>query len=105
MLSSESQKYFRSAIPMSGTADCMWGLSQDKHHLDVAYQIAKDFGEAKNSYDDLVTFFKSVPADKLNKYSTVIELNLMYKIQFGPIVEGKWAESKSWKTYCILYTV
>lgn len=90
VLSAESRKYFRSAIPMSGTAYNYWSLS-DENHLEHAHNIAKELGEPKKSDDELVEFFKKVPADKIRNYG---KLNLLSQsllaIPIAPIVESTY---------------
>lgn len=72
MLSSESRKYFRNAIPISGVADNYWGLNEKSDNLDYAHQIAAELDKPKKSTEELIEFFKSVPAEKLVPYGDVM---------------------------------
>lgn len=71
MFSSESRKYFRNVIPMSGVADNYWALSAKSDYLDLAHHIAKDLGKTKQTTEELIEFFKSTPGDKLTPYGSM----------------------------------
>lgn len=90
ILSSESQKYFRNAIPMSGVIGNYWAMSEENDHLELAHKIARDLGEPKNSFEELVAFLKSTPADKLSEYSTIVGSNILFEIPFTPVIESKF---------------
>lgn len=89
ILSSESRKYFQRAILLSGAIDNHSALSEEKHHLKRAHQIAKELGEPKNSVEDLVEFLKNVSANELSQFSTIqVASNTLFMVAFGPIIES-----------------
>ncbi|XP_055308325.1 esterase B1-like [Sitodiplosis mosellana] len=92
ILSAESRKYFRNAIPMSGVIDNYWAMSEKNDHVELAYKIAKDFGEPKDTYDELVNFLMSAPADKLSEYSLLVVPNILFEIAFTPVIERRDAK-------------
>lgn len=72
VLSSESRKYFRNAIAMSGTANNYWAiLPMGRDHLNLARKISKDMNKFKQSAEDLVELLKSAPAELLTTYATL----------------------------------
>ncbi|XP_031638986.1 esterase 6-like [Contarinia nasturtii] len=89
MLSTESRKYFHNAIAMSGVIGNYWAMSEHNDHLDIAHKIAGDLDEPKNSYEDLLAFLKSAPADKISEYSKILLPNAVAVIQFTPVVERR----------------
>lgn len=90
ILSSESRKYFRNAILLSGTAENFWAFAGVKNHVSLAYQIAEDLGEPKKSLDELIKLLKSVPADRIVQYGSTIKLYRRTSIPvFAPIIESK----------------
>lgn len=88
MLSSESRKFFRNAIPMSGSPDNLWALSDKDNYLPTAYKIANDLGEPKKSFEELVEFLKSVPAARFAEFD-VSEEGRILNPKFRPIVESE----------------
>lgn len=89
VLSTESRKYFRNAISMSGVIDNYWGLSENNHHLELAHQIATEIDEPKTTHEELVEFFKSAPAKNLSEYSTVLKYTPLLQIAFVPVIESE----------------
>lgn len=89
VLSAESRKCFRNAIAMSGVIDNYWAMSETNDHLELAHEIASDFGEPKKTDEELVEFLKSAPADKLSEYGTVVVSSILFKFPFGPVIESE----------------
>lgn len=74
---------------MSGSVDNPWALLPEKDHLKNAFDIAKQIGHPQNSYDDLVKFLQSTPAEPLNKFSVIyVEHGIKFNAAFGPIIES-----------------
>lgn len=90
VLSNESRKYINNAIVMSGTADSIWSLSEVNDHTALAYRIAADAGEPKSSVEELIEFFKRIPAEQI-KYTAMYE-GTYYRtmnFKFAPVVESR----------------
>lgn len=88
VLSAESRKYFRNAIPISGSAQNPFALSSATDHLQLAYQLAEKLGKTVDTFDELVAFLKNVPAEALNEYAIIDFAHFtMFRIVFAPIVE------------------
>lgn len=94
MFSSESRKYFRNAIPMSGVAQNLWTM-WDKNQLTVAYKIAEESGQLLRSYDELINFYKTAPASTIlaNEPHQGWERRTLNP-DLAPIIESKF-EKKS----------
>ncbi|XP_031624710.1 esterase B1-like isoform X2 [Contarinia nasturtii] len=92
ILSTESKKLFRNAILMSGVIGAYWAMSENNHHLEIVRKIAIDLNEPKETYEELLTFLKSAPADKLKEYSTIKAPNGIAIFSFAPVVERKDAK-------------
>lgn len=91
MLSSESRKYFRSAIPMSGSALNYWAMTENNDHLPLAYQIASDLGKPTDRFDELVDTLVSAEPDKLLKYASLFnDMDRSISLRFTPVVESKF---------------
>lgn len=75
---------------MSGSALNYWAISQEKHHLVQAHKMAEELGEPKKTFEELVEFLKTVPAEEFNKIATITaDSGARYKSpQFAPIVES-----------------
>lgn len=86
-MSSESRKYFQNAIILSGTTENVWARFTDTNHILLAHQIASDLGEPKESNDELIEFFKSVPADKIQNYGAMTLTHRDFRIKFAPLIE------------------
>lgn len=67
----ESRKYFRNAISMSEVVDNYVAMSKNNDHLEFAYKMSNDFGGPKNTFEKLLEFLKSTPADKLSQYNNI----------------------------------
>lgn len=90
IFSAESRKYFRNAIPMSGSVDDFWASYGDNDHLAMAYKIAEELGDPKHSFKELVEFLKAVQVDKIAKYSGLNDFSRRTcQTVFSPIVESK----------------
>lgn len=74
---------------MSGVAYNYWAMSGSNDHLEFAYKIARDMGEPKNTFQDLVEFLKSIPAEKFNEYSLLTVHDILMEISFSPIIESE----------------
>lgn len=89
ILSDESRKYFRNAIVMSGSVDNLWALQPAKDHLKSAFEMAKQLGKPQESYEDLVTFLKTAPADSFNPFCVLSFKNTVeIYTPFGPLLES-----------------
>lgn len=97
MLSAESRKYFQNAIPMSGTADNFWAISKENNHLALMRDVAKQAGEPKESFKQLIEFLKKVPTEILVENTPGINLDKTAQLFWTPIVESKKNGSKSHK--------
>lgn len=87
-LSSESRKYFRNAILMSGTVDNLWAMYEKNDHLSQAYEIAERMGlESQQSLEELIDFMKTAPAEKVSEYGTSWARTFI--LEMSPIVESK----------------
>lgn len=66
-------------------------MAKEKNNLKLAYRMAKEIGGKKlNSYDELIDFFKKVPAEKLVPYNGDFSPNHdLVEIVFGPVVESE----------------
>lgn len=90
VLSTESRKYIRNAIPMSGSTGNVWALAKEKNNLELAFRIAKEInGKQLHTYDELVSFLKHVPANKLLAYNEMKTDNDLVEIVFGPVIESE----------------
>lgn len=88
ILSSESRKYFRSAVLLSGTAEHYWAFSQLPNHLSLAFQIAEHLGKPQQSLNELIRFFKSVPANSIAQFASTDHLFRRTTIPiFAPVIE------------------
>lgn len=93
VLSSESRKYIHNAIVMSGTADSIWSLSDENNHTALAHKIAAESGEPKSSIEELIEFFKTIPAEKI-KYTGMHE-STYYRtmnVKFSPVIESLYSK-------------
>lgn len=90
VLSDESRKYFRNAALLSGTAENFWALSEQNDHSPLAYEIAKDLGEPKQSFEELIEFMKTAPADKIVVYGSIFpRLRRTARLMFAPVIESE----------------
>ena len=91
VLSSESRKYFRNAVIMSGSAVNHWGLS-NYDHLKHAFKIAHDLGQRIMDQHKLVEFLKTISAEKFTPFADIdIRKNVLHQIPIAPIVESKYS--------------
>lgn len=92
VLSNESRQYFRNAIAMSGTANSIWSLSEVHNHTSMAFQIAAELNESKSTIEELIKYFKTIPAEQL-KYTAMHEGTLYRTInfKFAPIIESVYS--------------
>lgn len=86
ILSAESQKYFRNAIVMSGSVLKFASMATVENHLSHTYKMAEEFGEPKESIEDLVEFLKTISAKKLNDYAQISHTHT--SILYAPVVES-----------------
>lgn len=90
ILSDESRKYFHNAILMSGSAGNVWALSKETNHLKLAYEIAaNELNRTLKSFDELVEFFKTVPAFNLHQYLIQDKVDDFFEIVFAPVIESQ----------------
>lgn len=74
---------------MSGTAENIWSISDQKNHIDLAYEMAKTFNVPTSSFDHLVEFLKT--ADALEIVNSVSYFELFFgtiRLTYAPIVES-----------------
>lgn len=91
MLSSESRQYFSNAVLLSGSAENFWAFSEKNDHTDLAYKIANDLGKPKHSFEDLVVFLKTVPAEDIIGYGTIYpRLRRTTRFMLSPVIESAW---------------
>lgn len=88
MMSAESRKYFRNAIPMSGSAENFWAMSKENNHLAMVIDLAEKLGEPKETYDELVEFLKSISVDKIRKLFPSITFEHTLELIWTPVKEG-----------------
>lgn len=89
ILSAESRKYFHNAIPMSGAVFNFWALFLVKNHLAEAHNIANELGEPKTTFEELVEFLKTVPAEKFKKFAiSTPDKGVRFQLLYGPVVES-----------------
>lgn len=75
---------------MSGCVWNYWTSSPETNQLARVHRIAKELGEPKSLYEDLVKFIKIVSIEKLNKYAEITyQSNVRLNVPFGPIAESK----------------
>lgn len=90
VLSSESRKYFRNAIAMSGITKNLWAYSENEVPLNFAYGIADDLNAPQDSSQGLIELMKLIPAQILTLYGEQLTL---YKrtviLELTPIIESK----------------
>lgn len=72
-------------------------MSGKNDHVELAYQIARDLGEPKNTLQDLVEFLKSAPADELSIYSLLLAKDVLFDIPFTPVIESVYKYSKGFE--------
>lgn len=75
---------------MSGSVFNYWALSQEKHQLVQAHKMAEELDEPKKSFEELIEFLKTVPAEEFNKIAVIkAGGGARYNApQFSPIVES-----------------
>lgn len=95
VLNTDSRKYIRHSIPMSGSTANVWAMAKEKNNLKLAFRMAKEIGGKElNSYDELVEFLKKVPAEKLIPYNGDFSpIHDLVEIIFGPVVESECEEN------------
>lgn len=89
IMSAESRKYYKNAIPMSGTVENYWAMSEHNDHVELAYQIAENLGQPKKNIEELINFLKSLPAEKFNEFSQITARGILFEIPFTPVIERK----------------
>lgn len=81
---------------MSGSVANRWAMSPEKHHLERAFQIAKELGKPQNSYEELVAFLKTESSDTLNQFSSIEVVSYaLFIVIFGPVVESMLSNQES----------
>lgn len=73
---------------MSGTAESTWAMSDEKDHVSIANYMAENMETPKNSLDDLISFLKTAPAEKLSEHFHDVILD-NFRIKFAPIIESE----------------
>lgn len=82
---------------MSGSVENLWAFSNESDHLKGAFQVAERLGKPKNTYDELVEFFKMVPPENLHQFTMVPEDDSLSVIRFGPTIESTTLNSTFFK--------
>lgn len=98
ILSSESRKYFRNALAMSGAIYDYFALSEENSHVNAANEIAKEMGQPQFTSEQLIKFLKSANVNDLTKYSTCNPLNALIFCEFLPVIE-----STVWITHIVFW--
>lgn len=89
MLSSESRKFFRNAIVMSGTAESIWSMSNEKNHINIIYELFERSGDTNKSLDHIIEILKSASPRYI--VSSVSYFEMFFgtaKLKFAPIIES-----------------
>lgn len=94
VLSSESRKYFHNAIAMSGSAENFLSYGDENYIISSAYNIAKELDEPKNSVQELIDFFKTVPAKDIVYYCLTPSDHKVSIKRFVPIIESLFLNTK-----------
>ena len=74
---------------MSGVVDNYWAMSENSDHVELAYKIARDLAAPQDNIAGLIAFLKSAPARNLTQYSTVSAPDILFEIEFTPVIESK----------------
>lgn len=56
---------------MSGTADSVWALGNEERQISLAYQIAEELEQPKDSIEELIELFKSMPFEEIVNYDSM----------------------------------
>lgn len=89
-MSTESRKYFQSAIGMSGTAYDYWAMSEDNDHLEMAYEISKKLGKPTAQIDELIEILLSETSENIMKSLLgMFHWDRTMSFLFVPIIERK----------------
>lgn len=76
---------------MSGSVNNYWAMSENNNHVEIAYQIARDLEQPKNTYQELVDFLKLVPSDIFNDYSALADApTVLFNILLTPVIEREY---------------
>lgn len=65
-------------------------MLENPEHLQFANKIAADLNKPQTTFEGLVQFLKTVPAEKINPYSAPSYGLLSLDLAFGPIVESEF---------------
>lgn len=89
ILSSNSRKYIRNVISMSGVADDYWAINNKDDHWKLAYEIANDFNETQISPNDLIQLLTSVSPQSIVYYGNSPSfVSRICNAKFAPVVES-----------------
>lgn len=95
ILSKESGIYINNAILVSGTALTEWAMNNKNDHLSIAYELAADFGHGNCTFNELIQFLKSIPAEKIasigGKLSTWFPV---MDFELAPVIESIYFNSQ-----------
>lgn len=75
---------------MSGSTESLWTMSIEPNHLNLAYYMAEQINETKNSFDELVDFLKVVPIENLHWFMFTDHDDDIFEIKLAPVVESKF---------------
>lgn len=106
MLSKKSRKYFRNAILMSGTVDIVWALASNgaKNQLSTAFMTARVLGKPQGTFEDLVSFFKTAPANIFSNYTT--DFARVFNITMAAVIESMIQDLFSiWFLFVVIYLI
>lgn len=96
---------------MSGSVGNCWTWSKENNHLEIAYEIAKkETNKSIQSYDELVAFFKEIPAEKLHWYNFVSYLwygkeDDFFEVNFAPVIESQYKNARTIPNFSLTHLV
>lgn len=89
MLSAESRKYFRNAIPMGGSAFAPWAMNIENDNFDYAIELAKTLTNSSQNIDRLIEAVVAAPTEDIVKF-TEFDYTSRRTVYFKPTVERKF---------------
>lgn len=91
---------------MSGTAENIWAMSDEKNHVNIAHEIAERLHEPTDSLEQLVELLKRAPSrDVVNSVSYFDIFFGMMRLKFTPIIESLYLQflGISWNPIFIIF--
>lgn len=74
---------------MSGTTETCWATAKENNHLKLMFEIAKEMGEPKQTYEELVDFIKTISGEKISKRFPSYDRDHTVKLIWAPVVESE----------------